>query len=87
MPNLASVALAFGALMYKMLISRPNRAAAVGAFATSLLGTDIGIAHGGVMQVLHTYLQDVCGTSDGVWIYMGVGQPDAHDYQQPVDVG
>ena len=73
--GLASVASTFGGLMYEMLISRPDRATTVEAFAISLSRTDIGIAHGGVMQVLHTYLQDVCGmfgsTSNGVWTYTG----------------
>ena len=54
--GLASVVSAFGALMYEMLISRPDRAVAVGAFAISLSGIDTGIAHGGVMQVVCRYL-------------------------------
>ena len=37
------------------------------------------IVHGGAMQVLRTYLKDVCGMSHGVWTYTGVGQADAHD--------
>ena len=52
----ASVASTFGALMYEMLILRPDIVAVVRAFAISLSGTDADIAHGGVMQVLHTYL-------------------------------
>ena len=99
----ASVASAFGGLMYEMLISRPDIAAAVGAFAVSvisLLVADTGIVHGGAMQVLCSYLQDVCGTSGSVWTYTGAeslanssaslphrGQPDAHDHRQPVGVG
>ena len=98
----ASVASAFGGLMYEMLISRPDIAAAVGAFAVAVISlsvTDTGIVHGGAMQVLCRYLQDVCGTFGSVWTYTGAesltdssaglphrGQPDAHD-RQPVGIG
>ena len=47
---------------------------------------DVGIDHGGDMQVLRSYLQDVCGMSSGVWTYTRVGQPDAHDHQQSVGI-
>ena len=60
----ARIASEFGALMYEMLISRPDIAAAVGAFAAGLIGrseTDHGIQHRGV-QVLDRYLQ-VCMSS------------------------
>ena len=90
----ASVASAFGGLMYEMLISRPEIAVAVGAFAVSVVSlsvTDSGIVHGGAMQVLCTYLQDVCGTSGstsgGVWTYTGAGQPDAHGHRPSVGIG
>ena len=66
------MASAFGGLMYEMLISRSDIAVEVGAFAIRVFNLsviDVGIAHGGVMQVLCTYLQDVYGTSSGVWAY------------------
>ena len=56
---LASVALAVGGLMYKMLISRTNITTAMGAFSIGVFNfmmIDVGIVHGGDMQVLHTYL-------------------------------
>ncbi|MCO5589432.1 hypothetical protein L7F22_043399 [Adiantum nelumboides] len=51
----ASIASAFGDLMYGMLISRPDIAIVVGAFAVGLINRlmiDHGIRHGGVLQVL-----------------------------------
>ena len=86
----ASVASAFGDLMYEMLISRPHLAAAVGAFAVGVVSysmTDAGIEHGGGMQVLHTYMQDVCGMSGGVWTYTRARQLDAHDHQPSMGIG
>lgn len=88
--GLASVASAFSGLMYEMLISRLDLAGVVGAFAIGVVSrsmTDIGIEHGGVMQVLHRYLQDVCGMSGGVWTYTGAGQPDTHDHRPSVGIG
>lgn len=101
--RLASVASTFGGLMYAMLISRPDIAIAVGAFAIAVISlsvTDAGIVHGGAMQVLCRYLQDVCGTFGSVWTYTGAksladtstGLPhreqlDAHDHRHPVGVG
>ena len=62
--------------------------------------TDAGIVHGGNMQVLCRYLQDVCGTSGSVWTYTGAEPltdsfagllrrrpPDAHSSSQPVGIG
>ena len=91
----ASVASAFGGLMYEMLISRSDIAAAVGAFVVdvvSRLVTDAGIVHGGAMQVLCRHLHEVCDPSSSVWTYTGLllscqGQTDAHDHRQPVGVG
>ena len=51
----ATVASAFGGLMYKMLISRPKLAAAITAFVVSLtscLVTDTGTMHQGGLKVL-----------------------------------
>ncbi|MCO5589058.1 hypothetical protein L7F22_043023 [Adiantum nelumboides] len=49
-----SIVSAFGGLMYEMLISRPDIAAAVGAFPAGLIShsmIDHGIRHGGVLHV------------------------------------
>ena len=57
--GLASVASTFGGLMYGILILRLDIVAVVGAFVVGiviLLVIDVGIVHGGDMQVLHTYL-------------------------------
>ena len=57
----ARVASEFGSLMYEMLISRPDIAAAVGAFAAGLIGRSVidhGVHHRGVLQVLDKYLQE-----------------------------
>jgi len=62
----ARVASSFGVLMYEMLISRPDIAAAVGAFAAGLIGrsmTDHGIEHGGFLRVLDIYLQERMSSS------------------------
>ena len=69
----AIVASAFGGLMYKMLISRPELAAAVIAFAVSLVScseTDTSIVHQGGLQVLSRHLQEVYSNLSGcVWTY------------------
>ena len=69
----AIVASAFGGLIYKILISRPELAAAITVFAVSLVSrsvTDTGTMHQGDLQVLCRYLQEVCSSSSGgVWTY------------------
>ena len=50
--EIARVSLAFGSLMYDLLVSRPDIAAAVGAFAVGVVSysmTDASIEHGGGM--------------------------------------
>ena len=86
----ASVASAFGGLIYEMLISRAHLAAVVGAFAVGVVNysmIDVGIDHGGDMQVLRSYLQDVCGMSSGVWTYTRARQSDTHDHQPSMGIG
>ena len=100
--GLASIASAFGGLMYEMLISRPDIAAAVEAFtvsAISLSVTNAGIVHGEAMQVLCRYLPEVCPRSGSVGYteaklpstsFAGRhhgGQLDAHYFRQPVGIG
>ncbi|MCO5606344.1 hypothetical protein L7F22_060532 [Adiantum nelumboides] len=78
----ACIASAFGGLMYEMLISRSDIAAAVGAFAISVVSrlvSDADIVHGGAMQVLCRPLHEVCDLS-----LSRRGQTDAHDHRQPV---
>ena len=98
----ASIASAFGGLMYEMLISRPDLAAAVGAFVAELIGrtvTDHGIEHGGVMRVLDRYLQE-CMSSSRHFAELGVSsvwlphqrvclpvEPDARAHRQSVGIG
>lgn len=57
--EIARVASAFGSLMYDILVSRPEVAFALGAFVVGVVScavADIDIQHGGVMQVVTTYL-------------------------------
>ena len=54
--SLASVTLAFGGLMYEMLILGLDIPIVARAFAINILVIDIGIAHGGVMQIVCTQL-------------------------------
>ena len=68
-----TIASVFGGLIYKMLISRLELAAAITVFAVSLVNclvTDTGTVHQGDLQVLCRYLQEVCNKlSGGVWTY------------------
>ena len=81
----ARVASSFGVLMYEMLISRPDIAAAVGAFAAGLIGrsvTDHGIQHRGV-QVLDKYLRECMSScrqfaelgASSAWLSQRIGLP------------
>ena len=96
----ARIASEFGALMYEMLISRPDIAAAVGAFAAGLIGrseTDHGIQHRGV-QVLDRYLQ-VCMSSCRQFAELGASsarlpqyiglllEPHARAHRESVGIG
>ena len=87
--EIARVSTSFGVLMYEMLISRPDIAAAVGAFAAGLIGRSVADSSSEHWRDLQD-LQGMCVTSTShlcVWIYTGAGQPDAHDRRQPVGVG
>lgn len=100
--EIAHVSSAFGALMYEMLISRPDIAAAVGAFAAGLISRSVidhGIRHGGVLHVLDTYLQE-CMSSCRQFAELGVSsvglprqrvclpiEPDALAHRESVGVG
>ena len=58
----ATVASAFGDLIYEILISRPELAVAITAFAISLISRsviDTRTVHQGGLQVLCRYLQEV----------------------------
>lgn len=60
--EIATVASAFGILMCDLLVSRPDLAAAVGAFAVRVVShteADSGIEQGRAMQVITRYLQEV----------------------------
>ena len=63
----------FNGLIYEVLLSRPELAAAITAFAVSLVNclvTDTGIVHQVGLQVLCKYLQEVYNSlSGGVWMY------------------
>ena len=89
----ASVASAFGGLMYEILISRPEIAAAVGAFAVGVVShmvIDTGIEHGGAVQVITRYLQDVraCSSRDAhVCLSLERIQMHAHSSRYSVGVG
>ena len=67
--EIAHVSSAFGSLMYDLLVSRPDIAAAVGSFAVgvvSRLMTNIGIEHMGALQVVTRYLQQMHVRSDSI---------------------
>ena len=91
--ELAKVSSAFGSLMYDLLVSRPDIAAAVGAFAVGVVSrmvTDTGIEHGGAVQVITRYLQDVraCSSKDAhVCLSLERIQMDAHSSRDSVGVG
>ena len=73
LPSAATVASAFGGLIYEILILRQELAAAITVFMVSLVSrlvTDTSTVHQGDLQVLCRYLQEVCSNlSGGVWRY------------------
>ena len=91
--KISTVASAFGILMCDLLVSRPDLAAAVGAFAVEIVSrlvTNIGIEHGGAMQVITGYLQDVraCSSRDThVWLLLEQIQMHAYNSIESVGVG
>ncbi|MCO5580600.1 hypothetical protein L7F22_034470 [Adiantum nelumboides] len=58
--HIVHVLSAFGSLMSDLLVSRPDLAYAIGAFAVGVVSramTDTGIMHSGALQVITRYLQ------------------------------
>ena len=91
--EIARVASAFESLMYDLLVSRPDIAAAVGAFAVGVVSRmviDTGIEHGGAVQVITRYLQDVraCSSRDAhVCLSLERIHMHAHSSRDSVGVG
>ena len=90
--EIAHVSSAFESLMYDLLVSRPDIAATVGAFAVGVVSrtmTDIGIEHMGALQVVTRYLQQqvhVCSDSNVAYTLERI-QVHAYSFSQPVGVG
>ncbi|MCO5604643.1 hypothetical protein L7F22_058813 [Adiantum nelumboides] len=62
------VSSALGSLMSDLLVSRPDLAYSVGAFAVGVVSramTDTGIVHSGALQVVTRYLQQECHCGSG----------------------
>lgn len=91
--EIAHVLSAFGSLVYDLLVSRPELAAAVVAFAVGVVSrsvADSGIVHGGVLQILTGYLQAVHeGSSVDTHVLLSLERLQLHAYSfsQPVGVG
>ncbi len=93
--EIVQVSSAFGSLMYDMLLSRPELAYAVGAFAVGVVSramTDTGIVHCGAMQVVTRYLHQEChrGSSpSGAHVAFTLErlQMHSHIWSEPVGVG
>ena len=91
--EIAHVSSAFGSLMYDLLVSRPELAAAVGAFAVGVVSrsmADVGIGHPGALQVITRYMHEVhvCSSSvaHSVWLLERI-QVHAHTWSEPVGIG
>ncbi|MCO5612539.1 hypothetical protein L7F22_066807 [Adiantum nelumboides] len=66
--HIVHVSSAFGSLMCDLLVSRPDLAYAVDAFAVGVVShamTDTGIVHSGALQVVTRYLQKECHRGSG----------------------
>ena len=94
--EIAHVSSAFGSLMYDLLVSRPDiAAAAVGAFAVGVVSraiTDTGIEHMGALQVVTRYLQQqVHVRSDSIVAHVAYTleriQVHARFWSEPVGIG
>ena len=91
--EIAHVSSAFESLVYDLLVSRPEVAAAVVAFAVGVVSrsvADTGIVHGGDMQILTGYLQGVhAGSSVDTHVLLSLErlQMHAYSFSQPVGVG
>ena len=93
MAEVAHVLSAFGSLMSDLLVSRPDLAYAVGAFAVGVVSrsmADTGIVHCGALQVLTRYLHEVHVCSSSVahseWSLERI-QVHARTWSEPVGVG
>lgn len=90
-----------GSIMYDILVLIPEVAFDIGEFIVAVVKNvvvDIDIQHGGAMQVVMTYMKDMCGTFGSVQTYTrldsladrSLGLPhhkelDAHHHQHPMD--
>ncbi|MCO5606818.1 hypothetical protein L7F22_061009 [Adiantum nelumboides] len=80
--HIVHVSSAFGSLMSDLLVSRPDLAYAIGAFAVGVVSramTDTGMVYSGALQVITRYLQQKChrGSSPSVksllcWFLMSI---------------
>ena len=91
--EIVQVSSAFGSLMSDLLVSRPDLAYAVGAFAVGVVSrsvADTGIVHCGALQVLTRYLHEVHVCSSSVahseWSLEHI-QVHARTWSEPVGVG
>ena len=93
--HIVHVSSAFGSLMSDLLVSRPDLAYAVGAFAVGVVSramTDTGIVHCGAMQVVTRYLHQEChrGSSpSGAHVAFTLErlQMHSHIWSEPVGIG
>ena len=83
----------YQSLMYDLLVSRPELAAAVVSFVVGVVSrsvADIGIMHCGALQVLTTYLHEVHVRSSKIvhseWSLERI-QVHARTWSEPVGVG
>ena len=91
--EIVQVSSAFGSLMSELLVSSPDLAYAVGAFAVGVVSrsvADTGIVHCGSLQVLTRYLHEVHVCSSGVahseWSLEKI-QVHACTWSEPVGIG
>ena len=93
--HIVHVSSAFGSLMSDLMVSRPDLAYAVGAFAVGVVSramTDTGIVHCGAMQVVTRYLHQECHRSSspsGAHIAFTLERLQMHSriWSEPVGIG
>ena len=93
--HIVHVSSAFGSLMSDLLVSRPDLAYTVGAFAVGVVShvmTDTGIVHYGAMQVVTRYLHQECHcdpSSSGVHVAFMLVQLQmySHIWSELVGIG
>ena len=91
--RVSTCVVSFWFLMSDLLVLRHDIAVAVITFAVgvvSSLMTDIGIGHGGVLQILTRYLQGVrAGSRVDMHVLLSLERLQLHAYSfsQPVGVG